>query len=91
MFATLPLVSLLSLHLFKPFVEPLKVGALPQYAVLRAQYPVVLVGVDEELRGYTTKDSGIEGGHALRCKDTEIFLSVDAEDGCIPLVYEKVG
>ena len=51
--------------LLQPLVEPLKVGALPQYAVLRTQYPVVLVGVDEQFGRDATDDGGIEGSHAL--------------------------
>ena len=49
----------------QPLVEPLEVGALPQHAVLRTQYPVVLVGVDEQFGWDAADDGCIEGGHAL--------------------------
>ena len=51
--------------LLQPLVEPLEVGALPQHAVLRTQYPVVLVGVDEQFGRDAADDGGIEGSHAL--------------------------
>ena len=51
--------------LLQPLVEPLEVGALPQHAVLRTQYPVVFIGVDEQFGRDATDDGSIEGGHAL--------------------------
>ena len=52
-------------RLLQPLVEPLEVGALPQYTILRTQYPVVLIGEDEQLGRHSAQDGRIEGGHAL--------------------------
>ena len=52
---------------------------------------MVLVGEDEQFGGDATHFGGIEGGHGLVGKDAVVLLSVDAEDGRVPLVYEAVG
>ena len=75
----------------QPAVEPFKVGALPEDAVLGFQYPVVLVGEDEQLGLDATHTGGIEGTHALSGIDAVVLLAVDAENGSIPLVDKEMG
>ena len=75
----------------QPTVEPAKEGALPQNAVLGFQYPVVLIGEDEQFGRNATQTCGIEGTHTLVINNAEVFLAVDAEDGGIPLIYKQVG
>ena len=76
--------------LLQPAVEPLEVGALPKDAVLGLQYPVVLVGEDEEFGGDAAQACGVEGSHALVGIDAIVQFAVYAEDGGVPLVDEAM-
>ena len=76
---------------FQPLIQPAEESALPQDAVLGFQYPVVLVGEDEQFGGHASQFRCIECRHALRGEDAEILFAVDAEDRRVPFVYEKVG
>ena len=85
------LFHLSSLIIFQPTVEPIEVGALPQYAVLGLEHPVVLVGIDKQLGFYAFHAGGVEGTHALGGIDTVVFLAMDAQYWGIPVVYPTVG
>ena len=77
--------------LFQVFVQPAEEGALPEDAVLWFQHPVVLVGEEEEL-GVESAHSGCgEGAFGLGVFNSEVSLSVDAEDGCVPFIDVEVG
>ena len=52
---------------------------------------MVLVGEDEQLGRDATQACGIECSHALVGIDAIVQLSVDAEDGGVPLIDETVG
>ena len=88
--AIVPIVFFIFHFLFKPAVEPIEIGALPEDAVLGLEHPVVLIGEDEQLGLYAFHSGGIEGTHALGGIDAVVFLSMDAEDGGVPVVNEPV-
>ena len=63
---------------------------MPEDAVLWFQHPVVLVGEEEEL-GVESAHSGCgEGAFGLGVFNSEVTLSVDAEDGCVPFIDVEV-
>ena len=67
-------------------IEPGKESALPKDTVLRFEHPMVLIGEDEQFGGYAFHACCIEGAHALGIVDAVVFLTVDAEDRCIPVI-----
>jgi len=75
----------------EPAVEPAEEEALPHHGVLRLEYPVVLVGIDDHLGGYAAQLGGIEGGHALRGQDAVVVLAVRNHYRGGPAVDEAVG
>ena len=76
--------------LLQPAVKPVEECALPQYAVLWLQYPVVLVREDEQLSRNTPEPCGIECSHALVGIDTVVKFSVDAQNRSVPLIDKLV-
>ena len=76
--------------LLEPACEPGEVCALPEDSVLGLQYPVVLIGIEEEFSLDATHTGSIEGTHALCGIDAVVFLAVDAEDRSVPLVDEEM-
>ena len=72
----------------QPFIQPSEEGALPEHAVLRFEYPVVLVGEDEKFGWDAAQTCCVECTEALVGVDAVVHLTVDAEDRCIPLVDE---
>ena len=63
--------------LLEVLIEPADVGALPEQGVLWLKYPVIFIGVDEELSWNASELCGVEGGHSLSSEDTIVALAVD--------------
>ena len=75
----------------QPAVEPVEVGALPENTVLGLEHPVVLIWEDKQLCGQSFHAGSIEGSHALGVVDTVVLLTMDAEDGGVPVLNVLVG
>ena len=74
--------------LLKPLVKPSEECALPKYAILWLEYPVILVGKDKKFGWNATKTCCVKCPETLVGIDAVVLLAVDAEDGSVPLVYK---
>ena len=76
--------------LLEIFVEPAEEGALPEDAVLRLQHPMVFIREKQHLCVYSSHACSREGAFGLCVFDSEIFLTVDAQNGGVPFVNIKM-
>lgn len=63
--------------LFQPPVEPVKEGALPEYAILWPENPVVFVREIEIFGRQPAHDGCVVGRHSLRGHNAVVELAVD--------------
>ena len=62
---------------------------MPVEGILRLEYPVVLVGEDDQFRGNSHHLGGVECCHSLLVGDTEVHSPMYAEYGRVPLGHHR--